>query len=473
MRTAVVVAALVALTVAGDVLQLTKSSFDSTVNNEDLILVKFFAPWCGHCKKLAPEYEKAATILLKEDPPVKLAEVDATVESDLASRFGVTGYPTLKLFRRGTEAPYSGPRDADGIVRYMRSQNGPAAKALATADAVDKFLGAVKDDVSVIGFFSKAGTPAEKAFQSLASALREDYRFAVVSDEAVIKAKNGGKEGVFVFLPYPGEESPVEVANAAIPAMTSALHRAAVPLAGVYKAAFAKRYDAVGLPRVTAWAKISEDDPSGTKYIVNRLRKAGKEFKGRLVFVAADRSDKDYSELGFAADAKISLGVIANGQRFKGEAAAFSVEAARKLAREYLEGKLERHIKSEPVPAKNDEDVLTVVGKTFEDEVVKSGRDTMLLFYAPWCGHCKALHPKYDELAKKLAPHKDLVRIAKIDATANEYPPHFKVNGFPTMYFVKASDPAHPVEYNGDREVADLEKFVRAQTTKTLPKQEL
>ena len=69
---------------------------------------------CGHCKKLAPEYEEAATALATSDPPIKLAKVDATEEKELGDRFGVTGYPTLKMFRKGKEYDYSGPREAGG-----------------------------------------------------------------------------------------------------------------------------------------------------------------------------------------------------------------------------------------------------------------------------------------------------------------------------------------------------------------------
>merc|ERR1739847_77428 len=83
--------------------------------------------------------------------------------------------------------------------------------------------------------------------------------------------------------------------------------------------------------------------------------------------------------------------------------------------------------KSEAIPATNDEPVKVVVGKTFE-EIVLGGKNVFLEIYAPWCGHCKALEPTYNELV-----------IAKLDGTANDImDDRFEVRGFPTLFFVNS-----------------------------------
>jgi len=69
---------------------------------------------CGHCKKLEPIYTSVAWQLKTLAPDIIMARVDATVETDLAEEHGITAYPTLKMYRKGKEYDYQGPRSDTG-----------------------------------------------------------------------------------------------------------------------------------------------------------------------------------------------------------------------------------------------------------------------------------------------------------------------------------------------------------------------
>ncbi|KAF9910942.1 hypothetical protein EC991_005116 [Linnemannia zychae] len=110
---------------------LTESDFDEKVlKSGKNVLVEFYAPWCGHCKNLAPTYEKLASDFVNEKDVI-VAKVDATVEKALAAKYGVSGYPTIKYFSASSPsgtAPqeYSGGRSEQELVSFINKHAGTA-----------------------------------------------------------------------------------------------------------------------------------------------------------------------------------------------------------------------------------------------------------------------------------------------------------------------------------------------------------
>ncbi|EGC29704.1 hypothetical protein DICPUDRAFT_51128 [Dictyostelium purpureum] len=122
--------ALVALVSAdGNVVTLTPENFDKVVDGSKTVFVKFYAPWCGHCKKLAPDYEVLADTFQKASDKVAIAKVNCDDHKDLCSKYDVSGYPTLKIFDKSTTSKdYNGQRSIEELITYINNHAGTNMK---------------------------------------------------------------------------------------------------------------------------------------------------------------------------------------------------------------------------------------------------------------------------------------------------------------------------------------------------------
>ncbi|KAK7344395.1 hypothetical protein VNO77_13940 [Canavalia gladiata] len=118
---------------ADDVVVLSEDNFEKEVGQDRGALVEFYAPWCGHCKKLAPEYEKLGSSF-KKAKSVLIGKVDCDEHKSLCSKYGVSGYPTIQWFPQGSLEPkkYEGPRTAESLAEFVNTEGGTNVK-IATA----------------------------------------------------------------------------------------------------------------------------------------------------------------------------------------------------------------------------------------------------------------------------------------------------------------------------------------------------
>ncbi|KAF5455911.1 hypothetical protein F2P56_025439 [Juglans regia] len=166
------------LTANGKVLELDESNFDSAISTFDFILVDFYAPWCGHCKRLSPQLDEAAPILASLKEPIVIAKVNADKYTRLARKHDIDGYPTLKIFMHGVPVEYNGPRKADLLVRYLKKFVTSDVSVLDSDSAISDFVEAAGTFFPIyIGFGLK-----ESMISNLAVKYKKKAWFSVAKD---------------------------------------------------------------------------------------------------------------------------------------------------------------------------------------------------------------------------------------------------------------------------------------------------
>jgi len=181
-----------------NVVDLTAQNFDSIVlNTKKHVLVEFYAPWCGHCKTLAPEYEKLANIFAA-DADVVIAKIDADNHKEVAGRFDVSGFPTLKWFGKDNKqdpTPYESGRDIPSFVEFINNKAGTQRRP---DGKLSDMAGRVASLDDIAARFIEAGADVAallKQAQTVVAGLKTEAeqrsgKFYVKAMEALQKDKN-------------------------------------------------------------------------------------------------------------------------------------------------------------------------------------------------------------------------------------------------------------------------------------------
>lgn len=442
---------------------LTAANFSDFLSSRRHVMVEFYAPWCGHCQALAPDYAAAASQLaLLHQDVVALAKVDATEDADFAQKYDVQGFPTILFFIDGVPKDYTGERTKEAIVAWINKKLGPGVHNVTTVDEAEKII--TGEDKAVLAFLdSLSGAHSNEL--AAASRLEDTINFYQTSNPDVAKLFHidpAAKRPSVVLLKKEEEKLTIYEGEFRASAIADFVSANKLPLITILTQETGPSiFDNPIKKQILLFAVANESSE-----FLPIFKEVAKPFKGKLLFVFVERDNEEVGEpvanyFGITGQETTVLAYTGNEDAKKffldGE---MSLDNIKKFAQDFLEDKLTPFYKSEPIPEPNDEDVKIIVGKNLDQIVLDESKDVLLEIYAPWCGHCQSLEPTYNKLAKHLRGIDSLV-IAKMDGTTNEHP-RAKPDGFPTILFYPAGKKSfEPMTFEGDRTVVEMYKFIK------------
>jgi protein disulfide-isomerase A1 len=444
-----------------DVLELQDATIDQVLQQYEGLLVEFYAPWCDHCKKLAPELAKAAQRLKMQESPFRIAKMDATANPLSAAKYGIKDYPTLKWFTETVPKVYDGPRGSDGITKWINKQAGVTIHILASVELLNAHI--ERNEIFVV-LFAQQGSKEYKVFEEVAKKF-EDFSFGLSTSSEALTAYQVTAPALVMFKAFDDRK---------------------VQFTGQFLSQPITEFVKVNRMQ---WAMPFDDQVADYVFkqknhivFVFRSDSKGNEIDAAMREVAAQKKDFikfTYADLTKESNKRIGdyLGVLPTEQplavivspipdgllKYKLAGGSITAESLRVFVEKYQKKELEPYYKSQEIPANSMEDgVQVLVGKNFESVVMDLTKDVMVEFYAPWCGHCKKLAPEYVQVAAHFKANPNVV-IAKMDATANEAIGH-STQGFPTLKFFSTKNKAG-VRYDGERTRDGIIKYIEEKGT--------
>jgi protein disulfide-isomerase A1 len=327
-----------------------------------------------------------------------------------------------------------------------------------TKDTIEDFKKA--DKVVLVAYVDAADKASSEVFGKVAEKLRDNYPFGTSSDAELAEAEGVTAPAVVLYKDF-DEGKSVFSEKFDVEAIEKFAKTAATPLIGEVGPETYSDYMSAGIPL----AYIFAETPEERKEFSEALKPIAEAHKGVVNFATIDAKafGAHAGNLNLKADKFPAFAIqeTVKNQKFPfDQEKEITHDAIKAFVDDFVAGKMEPSIKSEPIPETQEGPVTVIVAKNYNDIVMDDTKDVLVEFYAPWCGHCKALAPKYEDLATMYgkSEFKDKVVIAKVDATANDVPD--EIQGFPTIKMYPAGAKSEPVTYSGSRTVEDLIKFI-------------
>lgn len=340
----------------------------------------------------------------------------------------------------------------------MVKQQLPAVSTI-SKETLEEFK--TTDRVVLVAYYASDDKTSNQTFAALAETLRDDYLFGASSDVALAEAEGVQQPAVVLYKDF-DEGKAVFTETFTEEAIENFLKIASVPLVGEVGPETYQGYMAAGIPLAYIFGESVEERDS----LAQALRPVAEKYKGKINFATIDAKafGAHAGNLNLPADQWPAFAIqdTVTDEKYPFEGNTLTEKKIGAFVKDYADGKLKPSVKSEPVPDKNDGPVTVLVATNYKELVIdQDDKDVLVEFYAPWCGHCKALAPTYEKLGElyQSSGLDSKVVIAKVDATANDVPE--KIQGFPTIKLFPAGKKDSPIDYSGSRTLEDMAAFIK------------
>ena len=491
--------------------EITLETFFSTINDNEYVLMEFYASWCGHCKQFAPVYEEIAKHL---EGTVTVARVDADKYSAIAMLQELQSFPTIKLFVKSVPVTYFGSRTFDDVIKFVSRAQEPSYTELKDAASFDAFVAAhPKNMIACFGDNATEIGHLREMFEDIALQIHisTDVSFAVYEDkDAVgvpscpgIAVRNPDYPDPFVYdigtyldvdpedLPHSEEEEvkkeedvkeeeeeeeekeeeevkkegEEELPKRSPRRIVRWLSECMLPLVDEVSGKNFDKYARLERPMV--WLVMRETNSEALK----TFTEVAQEYALRASFVWLNDTLYHIQTklIGVPEDSAFPTVAISKKlwhSAFSKEqtAAGISKEALRAFVDAYLAGTLLPTVRSAPVPDKAENEAKpfrTLVRSNWEETVLDPTKDVLVEFYSSWCKNCLALSSMFEDLGKALRPVESFF-VGGIELSENDFPEDVEISGFPHIVLFPAGEKKKtPVVLNDDIVLTKMIKFVQ------------
>ena len=264
----------------------------------------------------------------------------------------------------------------------------PAVSILENKEKLDEFKTA--DKVVLVAYFAADDKASNEAYTEVANSLRDDYLFGATNDAELAEGEGVKQPAIVLYKSFDegknifeGKFDKEDIINFA--------KASATPLFGEVGPETYSAYMAAGIPL----AYIFAETPEEREELAKELKLVAEKHKGKVNFATIDA--KAFGQHGGNLHLEVgkwpafAIQETVKNQKFPyDQNKKITAEDIGRFVDDFVEGKVEPSIKSEPVPEKQDGPVTIVVAKNYDEIVLDDSKDVLIEFYAPWCGHCKA-----------------------------------------------------------------------------------